>query len=888
MPVHARRSRMRHCLATLAVGASLSLTGTPAFGALVINEVQSSNVATVADSDGDYPDWIELFNAGDTAVNAGGYGLSDDPNDYFLLTLPARNIPPGGLLVVWASDKDTVYANGEIHARFKLKSDGEDIYLTTPDALSIQRVPGVAIPTDASFGRKPDGADNWLFFNEPTPGARNTTAGYQAMLGKPSFSHAAGFYPASFELALLPRDPGETLRYTLDGSEPNDSSAVYAGPLTIVDRTGPASGGILVRTTTSFHPFHVPQADVFRGTVVRARAYRAGHLPSDAATATFFVTPLADSRYTLPVLSLATDSGHLFAPDSGIYVPGPAAAISNTHLTLAANFQQRGDEWERPVHVEFLEDGGTLAVSQDAGMRVNGNYAREYHQKSLRLHARSRYGRDWFEHRFFPEKTVDRFKTILLRTASSDIFTAIIRDAVIQTLSAGLGFDTQSYRPVVVFINGDNWGINFLRDRYDPNHLRQHNDVDPDNVDLLEIDAGPQVESGDAQHYESMTSYIRSGSMAAASAYQHVSEMMDLENYATYFAAQIVAGNTDWPHKNVRLWRRRSDYDPQAPYGHDGRWRWMMYDTERGFGLRVSSTPDYNTLDWAVGTSSQLRQLLQNAGFRALFINRYSDLRNTAFSDRRMRAVIDSLTDQISDEMPEHIARWGEPSSMSRWEDHLDVMRDFALRRHGYAREHYRAHFGLGAETSLTVDVTPPLGGHGRVNGLEFSGAAAGYGGEPYPWIGRYFPGLPITVAAVPADGYEFVEWAGSKPATTASLEVTLDGPAMMTAVFASPSQVAERALPTAFMLAPNVPNPFNPRTALRFSTAEAGAVRLVVYDVNGRWVCTLVDGDRAAGRHAVVWDGRDHAGRAMASGVYIARLATRHGVLARRLTLVR
>jgi len=95
-------------------------------------------------------------------------------------------------------------------------------------------------------------------------------------------------------------------------------------------------------------------------------------------------------------------------------------------------------------------------------------------------------------------------------------------------------------------------------------------------------------------------------------------------------------------------------------------------------------------------------------------------------------------------------------------------------------------------------------------------------------------------------------------------------------------------AVPVPFALAQNAPNPFNPVTSLRFSIPEACEVILAIYDVNGRLVRTLVDGDRTAGMHEVVWDARDDAGRAVASGVYVYRLTAGADVAVRRMILVR
>jgi hypothetical protein len=90
------------------------------------------------------------------------------------------------------------------------------------------------------------------------------------------------------------------------------------------------------------------------------------------------------------------------------------------------------------------------------------------------------------------------------------------------------------------------------------------------------------------------------------------------------------------------------------------------------------------------------------------------------------------------------------------------------------------------------------------------------------------------------------------------------------------------------FSLAQNTPNPFNPSTTLHFSLPEAQHVRLAVYDVTGALTRTLVDRNVEAGMHEVVWDGRNTAGREVASGVYIYRLTGKQGVVTRRMTLLR
>jgi len=150
----------------------------PALPALVINEFQASNATTVADEWGEYDDWVELFNAGDVAVNLEGMSLSDDfvnPRRYLF---PDTLLAPGELLLVWC---DGSPEQGPYHAEFKLDASGEEIGLFHgPDraCAPLDAVTFLSQVGDHSTGRLPDGGDEWRLFDEPTPGLRNDgTAG---------------------------------------------------------------------------------------------------------------------------------------------------------------------------------------------------------------------------------------------------------------------------------------------------------------------------------------------------------------------------------------------------------------------------------------------------------------------------------------------------------------------------------------------------------------------------------------------------------------------------------------------------------------------------------------------------------------------------------------
>ncbi len=143
---------------------------------LYINEFMASNDATIADENGDYDDWIEIYNPNDFAVNIGGFYITDDLTDLTNYQIPdtdssATTIPAGGFLLLWA-DKDT--DQGILHVNIKLSGSGEQIGLVAPNGTTfVDSLTFGEQTTDVSYGRKPDGSDNWQFFDNPTPGASN-------------------------------------------------------------------------------------------------------------------------------------------------------------------------------------------------------------------------------------------------------------------------------------------------------------------------------------------------------------------------------------------------------------------------------------------------------------------------------------------------------------------------------------------------------------------------------------------------------------------------------------------------------------------------------------------------------------------------------------------
>ncbi|TVP81714.1 MAG: hypothetical protein EA353_01300 [Puniceicoccaceae bacterium] len=188
-----------------------------------INEVMASNGATIADEDGDYEDWIELYNYGSEPVDLTGWGLSDNPGSPFKWSFPAgTSIGPDDYLLVWASGKDR--SGDVLHTNYAIAAAGEALVLSQAEGVVIDAMDPVVMPRDVSYGRAPDQGAAWFFFDEPTPGGANTTTAYAGVTERPAFSQPAGFYAAGFDLQITHPDADAVIYYSTDGSDPDPAA----------------------------------------------------------------------------------------------------------------------------------------------------------------------------------------------------------------------------------------------------------------------------------------------------------------------------------------------------------------------------------------------------------------------------------------------------------------------------------------------------------------------------------------------------------------------------------------------------------------------------------------------------------------------------------------
>lgn len=780
---------------------------------IVINEFMASNTSVLADEDGDFEDWIELYNAGHKPVNLDGYGLTDNLYELFRWRFPSVTLMPGEYLLVWASGKDRTEPNASLHASFSISSAGEHIILTSSQGIILDHVRPMEIPSDISYGRQADGLADWVFYPEPTPGKSNTTDGFGAILPAPVFSHASGFYTEPFQLEITTSTPETQIYYTLDGSLPDPDNLTgstffyknsypqnpgdapgdflassllthrYEEPLAIIDRS-PLPDSLTQKASSFFNPpYYFPDEPVYKGTVVRALAVKPGSLQSPVETRVFFVDTYGRERFSLPVINFSTSARHLFDYDEGIYNPGvdfdqwrlqnPSSEVNSGR---PANYHRRGLKWEYPAHFAFFEPESSFAdFQQDVGFRMHGGWTRAYPQKSLRLYARGSYGHSDLTYPFFPQQHYTRYRRLLLRNSGNDWFRTLFRDALMQRTVENMHLQTQAYRPAIMFLNGEFWGIHNLRERYDKHYLERVFGIDPENIDFLELkeNVGDMVQEGDIQQYQEIIDYLTDNDMALEHHFQWVAKRIDLENFTDYQIANIFVANTDWPGNNHIFWRLKTPhYIPDAPHGHDGRFRWLAFDMDFGFGLNPVD-PHHNTLAYAMDENAfskynpawatfLLRKLMMNDSFKVQFINRFADLLNTHFEKERINRLIDEMQATLQPEMDRHIQRWKQPSHVDEWSAYIDHVRDFVDQRTYLQLKHIREVFDIASQTTVTLHVSDPAGGYIKINSVDILPLTPGVGAQPYPWSGTYFEGIPVRLEAIASRGFIFSHWEGT------------------------------------------------------------------------------------------------------------------------------
>lgn len=686
----------------------------------------------IKSKDGNFYGIIELYNNEDYDINLSGYHLTDDLTNKTKYTFKDVVIKSKSNLIIYTSNKNT-YENEEIHTNFTLNSDDHNLLLTDNfkneiDGVTINndnlikdirinevssigteavelknitdkdinlkeysigdksgviaKLPNITLKANShivlygsetysysngkvylgfhinnsteeiylykndllidSFyvGRMANGVSSGIndnnekvYYKNLTLGKENSKTYYKGYAEEPKFSINGGYVSKETKVELS-TSGNETIYYTLDGSFPNKNSKIYKEP-------------IIINSTT----------------VVKAISYKEDSIESEIISRTFIVGRTHD----VAVVSISTNDSNLFG-NSGI-------------LTY---YKQTTT---RKISFEFYESDGSLGVSFIGDTKLSGMDSREQPQKSMAIYLRKEYGLQEVTYPFFEDNDTTTYSSILLRNAGEDPKRIRIMDAVLtRTLKGQMDVDMQDYRPVVVYINGKYYGLYNLRDKLNGDYIESKYGIDKDDIDLIKYHTPTK---GDANDYNNLINYVMYNDPANKNVYEYLKTQIDMEALCNYWIVQSYYGNTDLG--NIRYWKENNT----------GKWRYMIYDLDWSmwnYNLNVSFPVRDVHIPAATYSAPSIvlaRRLYRNSEFRDLYLKTFAyHLKNT-FTPSRMNAIVDELANEIKNEMPYHINRWGYPNSISTWNNNLTNFKSMINARYYAVLNRLQSDFAL-------------------------------------------------------------------------------------------------------------------------------------------------------------------------------------------------
>lgn len=618
-----------------------------------INELMAANRSGLTDEDGDRSDWIELVNLSDSTVDLNGWSLTDDPGNPDRWVFSSFQLAPGQHRVVFASAKNRVPTGtgGRWHTNFRLGSAGESVGLYNAESPR-KRIAELSYPeqrNDHSFGYIVDG-ETTGFFAAPTPERRNGANSITGVLAPVHFSVGRGWFDRAFELHLTHPVSGVQIRYTVDGSEPTSANGrIAAGPIAIgasvIVRAAAFRAGLLPSVVGTHSYLFLEQA-------ARQPANPAG-FPVGAVWSGFPADYEMDPAITrdirnldriraaflsLPVVSIAADVDDLFGGRTGIY----------THPT------SRGDAWEKPCSVEWIEPTGETLARIDCGIQMQGNANREPQKQpkhSFRLVFKGEYGPGKLEAGLFPDSPVERFNTLVLRGDFNNSWLhwaseqrargQRTRDGWMKRSMRDMGGLASHNRYLHLFLNGLYWGVYDATERPDAEFGAAYLGGDPAEYDV--VNEG-QVKDGSGTAYQTM---LGLGNLANTTQYERMRQYLDVTQFIDYMLLHFYAANHDWgQNKNWYTLRRRAPGEG---------FRYVPWDGERileGIGADVTGS-DVSGLHAKLVANPEYRLAFADRAHRHLFDDGALTPGQTAHRWRHLAGIVD-------DAIVAESARWGD------------------------------------------------------------------------------------------------------------------------------------------------------------------------------------------------------------------------------------
>ncbi len=586
---------------------------------VVISEVLPSNQSYLAVA-GEYYDLVEVQNVSSGIVSLEGYSLSDKQDKRDKYQFPSVSLAPGECYVVYCSGNTAL---GEQHASFKISlKKGETVYLSLGGIIVDQLALPQYLGKNQSYGRVGEALQ---CFYTPTPGKANPQ-GAMAVVEPPKAGLPSGVYETAQQMALT----GEgTIYYTTDGSCPTTKSKVYSKPITV--------NGVMT---------------------VRAICVTKGKQSEPSA-----FTYVVGKQHDLPVVTVSIPKEQLQGEKAGIL-----------------NHIEKTYEYE--CQLTLLEQGEE-AFSVPCGFRLHGNGSREMPKQNFQLRFREKYGQSKLCYPLFENRSFDSYDSLLLKGGSEDWGIAVMRDEVATTLLEGqTALYTQAYKPVVLYLAGEYWGVYYLRERFSDAYVASHLNVKKESVDLL-VSTDGYVQDGSSKDFDALKQYVKTHDMSKDTHYEYLCSQIDVNSLMDWYICRSYMGDKDLA--NIRRFRSTEG---------DGKWRWMYFDLDWAFYIDTDN-PVKDIVHNSNGEPILIGALLKHKKGKQAFVERYAALMKTVLNEQQISQRVDAIAHEIRSEMKADRARWG--GSVAGWEKHLETIKNYFKngKRDARVKKDIQAYFSL-------------------------------------------------------------------------------------------------------------------------------------------------------------------------------------------------
>jgi hypothetical protein len=593
------------------------------------------------------------------------------------------------------------------HTNFKL-SVGETISITMPgeDDEQSALLPSMQLGHVYQYN-----GGSWCVSATPTPGELNSNECFSSYELAPLFSIESGVFTSGLALELTSTNPLAEIRFTMDGSIPEANDILYTGPIEF--------------DTTA---------------VISARCFSETALPSAVEKNTYLID---EWGIELPIVSVTTNPENLWDPINGIHVLGEGYV--GGYPFFGSNIWE---DWERDAYIEYFDADHIKQVEGPMGIKIHGGWSRGRDQKSFRLQCKDEYGMEEINYPLIPAKSfINSIKGFNLRNGGNDYDNYRFHDALLQRAFSETDADYMAYAPVVVFLNGEYWGIMEMREVQDQHYIEDNHGIDNNDVTVISSNyLGWNVISGNDASFYAMYNAVMNADPESDSFYDVVDSLINIENYCDYIIAETYWGNGDWYNgwNNTKFW-----HDDRL----GGKWNFILMDMDFGTWGGIYDDYLYVAGNGDTNLGQLFNRIIQNEEFRNYFIHRYADIINYYLEDSKFEAMGYAMRDEVIESWPRHCQRWFTDCGTFDWL--LDARIDWNAQRRIGSRDVLQTHYNLQEQITITLDVVPQGAGRIHISTVEPRE-------DEYPWQGVYYNGIPVRITVVANPGYEFDHWAAN------------------------------------------------------------------------------------------------------------------------------